>query len=213
MARNPRVRAGQPQEPPRPPERLVWLENEFAIYAIAQSSTRWLAGCPYARFWHAEGEAYVTAWPVRLSWTLWWMKEPRPNPSTPADLAFALSRQPPRNPATRACGSLIDPEARKLDKHGEPWIDDPGPILPAGTRVVAGEPMPDGCDGFDSQFATIASGPWAGTLVDLRIGRAGEPYLIARLGIVPEDEPIASDRGAAHSLLERLRDIKRQNPS
>jgi hypothetical protein len=141
------------------------------------------------------------------------MKEPRPIPSTPADLAFALRRQPPRNPATRPVGSLIDPEARRLVKHGEPRIDDPGPILPAGTRLVAGEFMPDGCDGFDSQLATIASGPWADTLVDLRIGRAGEPYLIARLGIVPESEPIATDRGAAHALLERLRDIRRQNPS
>jgi hypothetical protein len=109
--------------------------------------------------------------------------------------------------------SLIDPVAQVVIQRDGPRVDASGPILPAGTRIIAGSSMPDGCDGFDAQLATVASGPWTGTLVDLRIGRAGEPYLIARLGIVPPEESIANDPDAAAVLLDRLRDVERGDPS
>jgi hypothetical protein len=53
----------QPKQPP-PPVRPVWLENEFAIYAIAQSSIGWLADRPHDLFAHGQDETYVTAWPI-----------------------------------------------------------------------------------------------------------------------------------------------------
>ena len=154
----------------------------------------------------------MTAWPIRLGWCLWWMKG-NPVPSTPADLSVALARQPPKEPSTWAVGWLMDSEARTRLKRGGPLVEHSGPILPVGTRIISGRSMPDGCDGFDTQLVTIASGPWEGTLVHLDIGRAGESRLIARLGIMPANEPLASDRAAAATLLERLRDVERQNPS
>ena len=193
--------------------RLIWLENEFAIYEIAQGSTGWLRGCPHARFWHQEGGTCVSAWPIRLAWGLWWMKEPRPDPSTRDELASALRQQPPGDLESWAVGSLVDPDHKSIAKVGGPRVDTPGPILEVGTRIVAGRFQPDGCDGFDSQLMTVASGPWSGTLVDVRVGRAGAPYLIARLGIVPVDEPIAIDHTAADDLLARLRDVERRIPS
>ena len=43
--------------PPResgPPPRLIWFENEVAIYKLARSSIGWLADCRYGDFWHHE---------------------------------------------------------------------------------------------------------------------------------------------------------------
>lgn len=188
---------------------MLWFENEQAIYALAQPAMPWLAEVRYCDLGHRTGQEYVSAWPIRMTWGLWWMKGLVVPPSTPADLAAALLRQPPKDPASWAVASMIDPMAQIVIKRGAPRVEAPGPILPAGTRFTAGMFMPDGCDGFDAQLLTVASGPWSGTLVDTRIGRAGEPYVIARLGIMPPEQPLASDPTAAAALLERLRQVER----
>ena len=189
-----------------------WLENERAIFALAQSEVRWIAAATHADFWHPEDGEYLTAWPVRLLWTLWWMPEPRPQPRTPGDLAEVLERFPPRDPDW-ATGYLIDPGATAALTVDEPRVIPSGPILPAGTRVRSGRSRPDFCDGFDSQAAAVVSGPWTGTHVNLQIGRAGEPFLIARLALMSEGEPLVSDAAAAETLLSRLRDVETKRPS
>jgi hypothetical protein len=206
------------KQPPERP-RLIWLENEFEIYRRASAELSWLSPFPYPQFWHPTGQPFVTIWPLRMMWSLWWMA-PRPfaaasapNPRVPADLATLLQQHPPKDPDTWPSGSLVDHAALMLMRRDEPRQVPDRPILETGTQLRAGRFMSDFCDGFDSQLVLVTSGLWTGTLLDLRVGRAGEPYLIARLGIVPPADPIVADPDRAARLLDQLRDVEASNPS
>lgn len=199
----------RPQHAPVPassPANLTWLENEQEIYALAQQSLGWIAGTPFWQFWHPEDAEMVALWPVRLIWVLWWTG-PYPNPTTPEELHDFMLKRPVRSP-DQSVGMLIDPPAPEHFGDGSlrPYTS---PILPAGTRFRIGPAWPDFCDGFDTQLVTVVSGPWSETHLQLAVGRAGEPCLIARLSLVPLTEPLRQDPGAAAELLERLREIGR----
>lgn len=47
----------------------------------------------------------------------------------------------------------------------------------------------------------------------LQIGRAGNSYLLARLGIMPASKPLAGNQERARALFGRLRDVERRRSS
>jgi hypothetical protein len=153
-------------------------------------------------FYHPTGSTRVLLWPVRLEWGLGWLPESHRQLQTPEDLAAALAcLSAPRR--ARTVGDLVDPACAKGS----------GPILDAGTTVSAGTthgyPAP-GDNGFDAlhQDVRIASGPWEGTLANLQVREVFDeprgPCLIARLALVPPDEPLLANPAAAAALREEL---------
>jgi hypothetical protein len=137
------------------------------------------------------------------------MPEQYRRPRRPEDLAAALARFSPR-PSWRTVGDLVDPACSEGG----------GPTLDAGTTVSVGSAYgysAPGNNGFDAcrQDVEIASGPWMrcgppsweGTVANAQIrqvdGSRG-PCVIARLALVPPDEPLLADPAAAAALREEL---------